>query len=162
MPSLLGIVQAADNFPHGQATTPSHNANGEEFVPLHLTAEDAAASLLPIGLLRPNVYAALLEAPEDWAVVNGEGGPRALIFKADSETTRSALLARIAAQWKTEGRFADALDGWRNEKYAIYADPRSSGVSGDALGFTLERAACALFGVATRGVHLTGESFSTH
>ena len=52
--------------------------------------------------------------------------------------------------------------GWRNELYAIYASPQSSALKNSAnkpfgnVAFHLERAACALFGLATFGVHLTG------
>lgn len=58
--------------------------------------------------------------------------------------------------------------GWRNELYAIYASPRSSAFAtasasnnarapmGNA-AFACERAACAVFGFATFGVHMTGE-----
>lgn len=51
--------------------------------------------------------------------------------------------------------------GWRNELYAIYCDPSSSGFKpadqpwGNA-AFACERAACAIFGFATFGVHMTG------
>lgn len=52
--------------------------------------------------------------------------------------------------------------GWRNELYAIYASPQSRAFKGSVnkpfgnVAFHLERAACALFGLATFGVHLTG------
>lgn len=52
--------------------------------------------------------------------------------------------------------------GWRNELYAIYASPQSSALKNSVnkpfgnVAFHLERAACALFGLATFGVHLTG------
>lgn len=54
------------------------------------------------------------------------------------------------------------LVGWRNELYAIYASPQSSALKNSVdkpfgnVAFHLERAACALFGLATFGVHLTG------
>jgi hypothetical protein len=54
------------------------------------------------------------------------------------------------------------LAGWRNELYQIYASPKSSFLASRPLqgafankAFTLERAACAIFGFATFGVHLT-------
>lgn len=56
------------------------------------------------------------------------------------------------------------MAGWRNELYAIYASPRSSVFAGKSeertpLGnaaFACERAACAVWGFATFGVHMTG------
>jgi hypothetical protein len=60
--------------------------------------------------------------------------------------------------------------GWRNELYAIYADPSSNFFNLPRVQitasvskhfhnhvFSLERSACALFGVMTYGVHMTGE-----
>lgn len=40
------------------------------------------------------------------------------------------------------------MSGWRNELYSIYGPGRRA-------AFSLERSACALFGLATFGVHLT-------
>lgn len=77
----------------------------------------------------------------------------------------SRAMQSTADRWRKEGRFEGPLAGWRNEHYMIYCDPRSS-----ALGehdstkpfanaaFELERAACAVFGLATFGVHMTGQS----
>ncbi len=60
--------------------------------------------------------------------------------------------------------------GWRNELYAVYGDPTSSffklpRIRGTASvsqqfhnhAFSLERSACALFGLVTYGVHMTGK-----
>jgi hypothetical protein len=53
--------------------------------------------------------------------------------------------------------------GWRNEKYRIYASKESSALKEDPnvprsnWAFELERSACAVFGLATFGVHMTGE-----
>ena len=61
MPSLLTIVQAADNFPdHISSPYPSHSPDGSErYVPFHLTLADYHASLPPVGLLRPAVLVEL-------------------------------------------------------------------------------------------------------
>jgi hypothetical protein len=60
-------------------------------------------------------------------------------------------------------RFTENVIGWRNEQYQIYGTPQSP-ITDDAgrsplanKAFTLERSACALFGLATYGVHMTGE-----
>ena len=61
-------------------------------------------------------------------------------------------------------RGADAGQGWRNELYMVYAPPQSSAIKHDPTRsfsngvFPLERAACAVFGFATFGVHLTGDT----
>ena len=70
-------------------------------------------------------------------------------------------------QHQVSPRHAD-YTGWRNELYQIYHPPTSTAPSlfpsrspdapvGGTMfnkAFTLERAACAIFGVATFGVHL--------
>lgn len=76
----------------------------------------------------------------------------------------------------TAGLFNDVLGGWRNEQYSVFGPPghtaqgrpQDSGADedqddgggagplpGSNVAFTLERAACALFGFATFGVHMT-------
>jgi len=57
--------------------------------------------------------------------------------------------------------------GWRDELYTVYAQPSSSGLKSVESGkpfsnaaFALERSACAVFGLATFGVHMTGEPTS--
>jgi len=42
--------------------------------------------------------------------------------------------------------------GWRGEQYAVYGPGKPPHAH---VAFTLERSACALFGLATFGVHLT-------
>ena len=64
-------------------------------------------------------------------------------------------------------RRLELKEGWRNEKYRIYASNQSSALSEDQStprsnwAFALERAACAIFGFATFGVHMTGVLKST-
>ncbi|KAK0557710.1 hypothetical protein OC846_000277 [Tilletia horrida] len=61
---------------------------------------------------------------------------------------RSAALQALAEKWRSEKKFPYPLDGWRNELYAVWGPNHQ-------IAFRLERAACALFGVATFGVHMT-------
>ncbi|KAE8269387.1 hypothetical protein A4X09_0g2948 [Tilletia walkeri] len=65
-----------------------------------------------------------------------------------SPDQRSKALQTLAEKWRDEGHFPYPLDGWRNELYAIWGPGRT-------IAFRLERAACALWGVATYGVHLS-------
>ncbi|KAK4697552.1 hypothetical protein P7C70_g8196, partial [Phenoliferia sp. Uapishka_3] len=85
---------------------------------------------------------------EDWVVEEG------------SETMREHI-DRVCRAWKMKGMFPDPLMGWRNEEYAIYgphtpfdknAEPK---LPGGNFAFSMERAACGLFGFATYGVHCT-------
>lgn len=97
------------------------------------------------------------------------------------EAKMGEVMQQTAEKWKAAGKFRKQLDGmshfapvssgsfristdvlgWRNEKYQIYACPQSSYFASSGLQgifankiFTLERAACALFGFATFGVHM--------
>ncbi|WWC57849.1 uncharacterized protein I303_100384 [Kwoniella dejecticola CBS 10117] len=81
----------------------------------------------------------------------------------------SRVMAEVVKGWKDQGKFPGPLAGWRNELYSIYAASYSSGLNQgpptspimlgagtfDNVAFHLERAACALFGLATFGVHMT-------
>ncbi|KAI5480423.1 thiamine pyrophosphokinase-related protein [Pseudohyphozyma bogoriensis] len=91
--------------------------------------------------------------------------------EGDPHDVRKEHLDRIARGWKMTGQFADQLDGWRDELYPVYGPaPPFSGNPVDGTNddddaghvfpgsnrvFELERAACALLGIATFGVHLT-------
>ncbi|WRT63587.1 uncharacterized protein IL334_000510 [Kwoniella shivajii] len=86
-----------------------------------------------------------------------------LVKKGSNELGK--VMAKVARSWKDQGKFPGPLAGWRDELYTIYASPKSSGLqqsakssqsgSFDNVAFNLERAACALFGLATFGVHMT-------
>ncbi|RPB13109.1 hypothetical protein P167DRAFT_573504, partial [Morchella conica CCBAS932] len=60
---------------------------------------------------------------------------------------RSANMLKTLTAWRSANTFA-VLRGWRNEDYAVYSPPGT-------LYLTMERSACALFGVVTYGVHMT-------
>lgn len=74
---------------------------------------------------------------------------------------RREHMDRIVRGWKMQGQFAEVLKGWRDEEYSIYgpttADDSASALPGSNVAFTMERAACALFGLATFGVHCNGQ-----
>jgi hypothetical protein len=102
-----------------------------------------------IGFLRDNVVQAIKE----------RGGDVAFAWKVDSSvfwikdelkthSERSKALKQVVEAWRDEGLFPDPLKGWRNELYAIFGP-------GPVNVFDLERAACALFGFVTFGVHAT-------
>ncbi|SPO25367.1 uncharacterized protein UTRI_03220_B [Ustilago trichophora] len=80
----------------------------------------------------------------------------AITFTSEFATpeARTTGLNAVAQRWREARIFPDPLDGWRDELYAIYGlNPRPG--SRNPIAFKLERAACALFGFATFGVHLT-------
>ena len=75
--SLLPVVQAANNVPIPSGRPyPTHSPDGKErYVPFHLTLADYESKLPPVGLLRPQVVAALqaIEAQNDKETPDGEG-----------------------------------------------------------------------------------------
>ncbi|EPQ30340.1 uncharacterized protein PFL1_01866 [Pseudozyma flocculosa PF-1] len=128
-----------------------------------------------IGFLRPEVLRAC-EQDIAWrrkegkpavllvGLFGGDGGrggkqpKKAITFDAavSSADARTAGMASVTERWRDLGLFPDPLEGWRNELYAVYGAPSSSSSRRrNEIAFKLERAACALFGVATFGVHLT-------
>ena len=60
----------------------------------------------------------------------------------------------MCRRWHDEGQFANLIGGrlWRDELYAIYADPFDTSVEPY---FEVERVTAALFGFVTYGVHMT-------
>lgn len=98
---------------------------------------------------------------------SGEEGTYAVGFadwvNAEGADARGEHIDRVVRGWKQEGMFMDQLGGWRDEHYTIYgpAEPLgaegASPLPGSNKAFEMERAACALFGVATFGVHATGQ-----
>ncbi|OCF33070.1 hypothetical protein I317_01870 [Kwoniella heveanensis CBS 569] len=185
--SLLHVLEAADNFPLYDLPPAKPP---KPYVPFHLTLEDYEQGLTPLGLLRPDVLEEMRSVSEKQKVwkfkeeaYDGRGKPDETGTWRDAsnikpETTCvffeeevveggvqgiSKVMAEVVGQWKKEGKFPGPLAGWRNELYAIYAHPNSSGLrqntmiggTGHNVAFHLERAACALFGLATFGVHMT-------
>ncbi|GAA5895233.1 hypothetical protein JCM6882_006623 [Rhodosporidiobolus microsporus] len=84
---------------------------------------------------------------EEWV---NEEGPAA----------RREHMDRLVRGWKMGGQFLECLGGWRDEEYTIYGPPPVLGEGDNPLpgsneAFRMERSACALFGLATFGVHCT-------
>ena len=75
-------------------------------------------------------------------------------------------MKELTERWRDTGLFPDVAGPkkWRNELYPVYKDPfgvhdhpTHSGVSSEDTmnySFEMERAACALFGIVTYGVHM--------
>ncbi|WVF66391.1 hypothetical protein IAT40_001131 [Kwoniella sp. CBS 6097] len=186
--SLLPVVQAADNFPIYDLPPAKPP---KPYVPFHLTLRDYQQGLPPLGLLRPDVLEEMKAVSGSgskgvWRFreeeYSGRGKPDETGTWRDASNIKpeitcvyfdeevveggvegiSKVMADIVGGWKKAGKFPGPLAGWRNELYAIYAHPDSSGLrhtmiggTGNNVAFHLERAACALFGLATFGVHMT-------
>lgn len=169
--SLLPIVLAGHTHPH-RLDGPETLA---DYVPfhLHLNPPTAQIGFLPSGVVaaieaysqsHPDVFD--IQRPGSDAATQGTariGLHRSL----DTFATRSAAMAAVAAEWRHAGLFRSLLDGWRDERYAIYSSDtfpyRSWQLGAGATAktgpnppaFELERAACGLFGLVTFGTHIT-------
>ncbi|KAI5851232.1 NUDIX hydrolase domain-like protein [Morchella snyderi] len=136
--SNLDLVNSVDSFPSA-ALHPSLHA--ERLSTLAIFTHGTH----PLGYLLPPVVAALsdpaLSGPH-WTITGAT-----VTLAGATPAERSANMLRTLTSWRAADTFA-VLRGWRSEEYAVYS-PRG------ALFLTMERSACALFGVVTYGVHMT-------
>jgi hypothetical protein len=79
---------------------------------------------------------------------------------------RTNAMKELCERWRNTGLFKDTIgsDKWRSEMYPVYWDPFGvhHNVAGEEIvddnlnfAFEMERAAAALFGIVTYGVHMT-------
>ncbi|KAJ6603252.1 NUDIX hydrolase domain-like protein [Mycena vulgaris] len=145
--------------------------DSEELVPLYLSPAPQSPI---IGLLRPQIVD-LLRAEnalgtQIWAGLESPAaGKISLAASIDTHAKRTALMREMCERWRDTGLFPDIIGPkkWRAEMYPVYKDPfgahdHPSRSTADSAGeenlnfaFEMERAACALFGVITYGVHLS-------
>lgn len=103
-----------------------------------------------VGYIRHHVAVRLIsEFPQLFTSLHTSRG-LSEIKVAQTDVQTSEELTKIlnnVAQVLREKEAFEVLKGWRDEQYSVY------GKGGEVL-FTLERAACALFGLVTYGAHL--------
>lgn len=165
--SLLDLVATCDNF---------HDIK-ETLVPFKTNSRGTI-----VGLLRDPIVDQLLtenkrnQGRESWSIEYGTTHKVSSISFSphiSDDTTRSTVLKELCERWRDEGLFEDVIGPrkWRSELYPVYLDPhgphyvldssqsrpQSSNDTPDKsnLAFEIERAAAALFGVVTYGVHMT-------
>ncbi|ETW77437.1 hypothetical protein HETIRDRAFT_147865 [Heterobasidion irregulare TC 32-1] len=173
--SYLDIVNRADNF-HLYPPKPS----AEALVPFLLSPSHSAYP--PIGLIRPSV---LLELQKDkewrkshglkeiWDIQLAPLAHRSYVAFAPSCNTpakRTRAMKETCTRWRDSGIFPDIIgpSKWRSEWYDVYRTPFGAlrveggepmeyegGEKEENYAFSMERSACALFGVVTFGVHLS-------
>ncbi|CCG81597.1 Thiamin pyrophosphokinase-related protein [Taphrina deformans PYCC 5710] len=139
--TFLDLIDACDSFPR---ITPAGVPEAER-----LSRFYAKGHL--VGYLRASVVSALkTDFPSYFDILPNEGSAFD-VFVRDQEDKSvgalSKLLNGVAQFWHTRDTF-EVLKGWRGEQYTIYGPER-------AILFTLERAACGLFGLVTYGAHMT-------
>ncbi|PWY99759.1 hypothetical protein BCV70DRAFT_200670 [Testicularia cyperi] len=161
-PTLIDLVHSCHNYdPWLDESLMPFVVDGAQigYVPprvVQAILEDAA-QLTQQGQQPPLVQVRYAAAHKAWVP---PGTPRyirdAITFSenCNSAEERTKAINELAQRWRQAKLFPDPLDGWRDELYAIYArNPRPA--ERNTIAFKLERSACALFGFATFGVHLT-------
>ncbi|KAF8524229.1 NUDIX hydrolase domain-like protein [Gautieria morchelliformis] len=93
-----------------------------------------------------------------WPCLDGSRRAVLVSFRdwLDTPAKRTQALKTLTQEWRDSGLFSNIISPhhWRDELYPVYIDafgPRTD----DCVAFVLERAACALFGLVTYGVHMT-------
>ncbi|KAJ7732778.1 NUDIX hydrolase domain-like protein [Mycena maculata] len=174
--SYLDLVNICGNTRIGQRSPIPSAFDSEQLVPLRLSP---GSNSPVIGLLRPQIVE-LLDTENERSLANG-GDPifggvstvpglrTKISFHAsiDTHSKRTAVMQEMCARWRDTGLFPDiiGLKKWRSEAYAVYRDPFGihdypGGSDAEAdenlnFAFEIERAACALFGIVTYGVHMS-------
>ncbi|KAI3613414.1 hypothetical protein CBS9595_004247 [Malassezia furfur] len=146
MTSLLPVLRQA------------HNDNPWDDATLHALRVDGTQ----IGFIPPNVMevakAYLADRPHTHLRIQDGAltfAPEAIAAQRTDEMNQMAVWMRDTKKFPDplDGRHPWLTTGWRDEQYAVYGP--GDGENPSTVVFTLERSACALFGIATFGVHLT-------
>jgi hypothetical protein len=169
--TFIDIIDACDNF--------SPLSSSETLMPWKIASSDAV-----IGLLRPAIVDQLraydLERSNANEEMLWEFSDTAVRFRAylGSASQRSIAMREMCTRWRDTGIWSDIIGPrkWREELYPVYLDPfgphvhlengkralKDGTLEEDEAeqacpnyAFSMERSACALFGVVTYGVHLS-------
>ena len=173
--SFLDIINVCDNF------RPS--ASSEPLVPFLLseTSREAIGLLFPqvvAELVKDNDVRRSQGLDDAWAIQSipdaASAVPRtvyvAFASSLDTPAARTRALRLTCTRWRDTGVFSDVIGPrlWRSEWYDVFRSAFGAR-SGPGIGvdpevyaddgarnyaFSLERAACGLFGVVTYGVHM--------
>lgn len=137
--SYLDLVKKTDSVPYR-----GEFAYKEVVEPCYLLlAHDGVA----IGRVLPFVVSHL----EGFGpVLKVDHGRRTIKFSPamDSVSSRSEMIRRIITEWRRNKTFK-VLEAWRDELYAVYHPDHN-------VYLLIERAAAAIFGFVTYGIHLIG------
>ncbi|KAI0342516.1 nudix hydrolase 20 [Trametopsis cervina] len=170
--TYLNLVATVDNFRIGHPTAPQDLAQTEYLVPWALSP---GLSSPIIGLLRPPIVAQL-RAENDatphihaksWHFTMTTTGREQVSFApwVDTPTKRTEVMRKLCEKWRDEGLWSNIIGPgkWRGESYPVYRRPFGKNdapveeTDNDSTNyvFRMERAACALFGTVTYGVHMS-------
>ena len=178
--TFVQIVGACDNFRLPKATDPA----AEQLVTWHLTPDHASPAiglLRPAVVEQLLREIASNKDQTPWSHQIDGSGKTIISFAAhvNTPTARSRVMKELCERWRDEGLWSNTIGPkqWRNEMYPIYRDPfgphdapteaeqfrgaaeleSTDSPQGDDrnYAFMMERAASALFGVVTYGVHMS-------
>src|ERR1700733_10939371 len=171
--TFLDLVNICDNF-HIDRPNALSQFDAEELVPFTLTPLPKSPV---IGLIRPVILVQLrneIERSRDkhlppvWEIGGTEPSKLRVSFASWLVTPadRTNAMKELCERWRDTGLFEDTIGPkkWREEYYPVYRDPFGAhdNVEGQQFiddklnyAFEMERAAAALFGIVTYGVHLT-------
>ncbi|KAF9224860.1 hypothetical protein BS17DRAFT_779167 [Gyrodon lividus] len=172
--SFLDIVNQCDNFRlpanHG-SDDPSTRASPDYLVPWTLSQSPDSPV---IGLLKQEIIELLRKETEGSFIIPEQGAePRSryrVSFHPSINTPakRTDVMKKLCERWRDGGTIYQDIIGpkkWRNEMYPVYRNPFGVHLPYDPdvkrgpdtgnYAFEMERSACALFGVATYGIHMT-------
>lgn len=138
--SNLDLVRECDSFPYYQTDPKLFFAHINTYYALYVKDYPE----IELGYILPSVAEVFRGLP-DWKI-NDEDRSLTLVTGSTEEERSRVVEATIRAMHAT-GHFK-VLSKWRDELYPVY------GPKGELL-FSLERAASALFGVVTYGIHMT-------
>ena len=139
--SYLDLVKATDVVPYlGESSYETVIGTTYQFV-----SHDGVA----IG----RIVEAVAEALEEEPCFSVNKATRTIKLESSSSSIisfegRNQIFKTLTEKWKSQHRFS-ILEGWRNELYTVYNPSQTPYL-------LIERAAAALFGVITYGVHITG------
>ncbi|KAF7790643.1 hypothetical protein EIP86_001599 [Pleurotus ostreatoroseus] len=182
--TFLSIVRHCDNFRIPQALLlPGQPSGFRTETALVTWRLDSKPSSPAIGLLRAPIVHQLLEEnalvpPHEAPFAFSNDGGREIVSFAgwvDTPAKRTRVVQALCTKWRDQGLFEGVIGPkkWRNEMYPVYRNPfgKNDSPTEEELAsaeeadwntkdqrnfaFMMERAACALFGVVTYGVHLT-------
>jgi 8-oxo-dGTP pyrophosphatase MutT (NUDIX family) len=140
--SNLDLINECDSFPYFQSTPNLYLNHIATYYHLHV----AAYPEVTLGYVLPSV-AEVLRGLDEWDLDDDE---RTLTLNAGhDEPSRTAIVARTTTAMREIGHFT-ILKGWRNELYPVYGPAPAR-----ELLFSIERAASALFGIVSYGIHMT-------
>jgi hypothetical protein len=171
--TFLDLVNICDNF-HIDRPNALSQFDAEELIPFTLTPLPKSPV---IGLIRPVILVQLRnenersrdkQLPPVWEIGGTEASKLRVSFASWLVTPadRTNAMKELCERWRDTGLFEDTIGPkkWRKESYPVYKDP--FGVHDNLHGqqfiddklnyaFEMERAATALFGIVTYGVHMT-------